>query len=129
LVSVRSINWIGRTLFFLPISFSLSIFTVDGMETKNSGTATVNRTALLCGVAGGLLLALGGLPLLDRVWALLGVMYWAFPGARDVLSVVVGAVLVTVAVTAHRRGRHNAQVAQVAQVAQNAQAAQAADVR
>ncbi len=89
------------------------------METKKS-TGTVNSTTLLCGVAGLLLLALGGLPLLDRVWALLGVMFWAFPGARDVLSVVVGAVLVTVAVTAHRRGR---------QSAQDIRAAQAADVR
>jgi len=89
------------------------------METKNS-TGTVNSKTLLCGVAGLLLLALGGLPLLDRVWALLGAIFWAFPGARDVLSVVVGAVLVTVAVTAHRRGRQNAQ---------DTQAAQATDVR
>ena len=68
-------------------------------------------------MAGGLLLALGGLPLLDRVWALLGAMFWAFPGARDVLSVVVGAVLVIVAVTGHRRGRQNAQTAHDAQAA------------
>ncbi|QQM42262.1 hypothetical protein [Streptomyces liliifuscus] len=92
------------------------------MEMKNS-TGTVNSTTLLCGVAGGLLLALGGLPLLDRVWALLGALFWAFPSARDVLSVVVGAVLVTFAVTAHRRGRR------AAKDAQDIQAAQAADVR
>jgi len=92
------------------------------METKNR-TGTVNSTTLLCGVAGLLLLALGGLPLLDRVWALLGTMFGAFPGARDVLSVVVGAVLVTVALTAHRRGR------QSARASQDTQAAQAADVR
>ena len=89
------------------------------MEAEKS-TGTVNSKTLLCGVAGLLLLALGGLPLLDRVWALLGVMFWAFPGARDVLSVVVGAVLVTVAFTAHRRGQ---------QGTQDMQAAQAADVR
>ncbi|MEV0936004.1 hypothetical protein [Streptomyces phaeochromogenes] len=95
------------------------------METKNP-TGTVNSTTLLCGVAGLLLLALGGLPLLDRVWALLGAVFWAFPGARDVLSVVVGAVLVTVAFTAHRRGRQNPQGMQGMQ---DAKAAQAADVR
>ncbi|MFD3308097.1 hypothetical protein [Streptomyces sp. NPDC058694] len=82
------------------------------METKNS-TGTVNSTTLLCGVAGLLLLALGGLPLLDRVWALLGAVLWAFPGARDLFSVVVGAVLVTVAVSAHRRGRQGARAADV----------------
>ncbi|MGX1912606.1 hypothetical protein ACWIID_27630 [Streptomyces phaeochromogenes] len=95
------------------------------MEIKNP-TGTVNSTTLLCGVAGLLLLAIGGLPLLDRAWALLGAMFWAFPGARDVFSVVAGAVLVAVAVTAHRRGRQNAQNAQNAH---DAQAAQAADVR
>ncbi|MCX4559260.1 hypothetical protein OHA02_24080 [Streptomyces phaeochromogenes] len=96
-----------------------------GTETKNS-TGNLNSTTLLCGVGGVLLLALGGLPLLDRVWALLGTMFWAFPGARDVLSVVIGAVLVTFAVTAHRRGRQNARASQDTQAAQ---AAQAADVR
>ncbi|MEU9898988.1 hypothetical protein ACIBCS_11910 [Streptomyces phaeochromogenes] len=95
------------------------------METKNP-TGTVNSTTLLCGVAGLLLLALGGLPLLDRAWALLGAVFWAFPGARDVLSVVVGAVLVTVAFTAHRRGRQNPQGMQDTQ---GAKAAQATDVR
>ncbi|WP_151477433.1 hypothetical protein [Streptomyces albicerus] len=90
------------------------------MEKENSseirprvnGTA-VNRTTLLCGITGLLLLSLGGLPLLDRVWAHLGSAYWAFPAARDVLSVVVGVVLVTVAVAAHRRTRQAAQTADV----------------
>lgn len=122
MVSVCSVHLARHVAFFLLITISLSISTVDGMEIKNP-TGTVNSTTLLCGVAGLLLLTIGGLPLLDRVWALLGTMFWALPGARDVLSVVAGAVLVAVAVTAHRRGRQNAQNAH------DTQAAQAADVR
>ncbi|MCX5559242.1 hypothetical protein [Streptomyces sp. NBC_00038] len=70
------------------------------MEIKNS-----NRNTLLFGIPGLLFLALGGLPLLDRAWAHLAAFGGAVPGAREVLSLVVGAVLVSVAVVTHRRTR------------------------
>ncbi|WP_326721788.1 MULTISPECIES: hypothetical protein [unclassified Streptomyces] len=68
------------------------------MEIKNA-----NWKTLLWGIPGVLLLVVGGLPLLDRAWAHLATFGVAIPGAREVLSLVVGAVLVSVAVVVHRR--------------------------
>lgn len=82
----------------MPVTPQISTF--DGMEIKNS-----NRNALLFGIPGLLLVALGGLPLLDRAWAHLAYLGGAVPGARELLTVVVGAVLVSVAVVTYRRTR------------------------
>lgn len=68
-----------------------------------NGLNGLNRTTLLCGIAGLVLLVLGGMPLLDRAWAHLASLGVAIPGAREVLALVVGAVLVSVAVVSHRR--------------------------
>jgi len=63
----------------------------------------LNLSTVLCGIAGLVLLALGGVPLLDRAWAHLAILGGAIPGARDLLAVCVGGVLLAVAVVAHRR--------------------------
>ena len=49
LVSARSVRLARRTAFFLLITISPSISTVDGMETKNpTGTVQIDDTAVRC---------------------------------------------------------------------------------